>query len=389
MHRYTSTLILALLACSNGGGQPTGSEGPGSSTPVPVSKAPFTVEPMAEFDEPWAMTFLPGGSYLLVTEKPGRLKLFQLSSGSLLDVKGVPDVAYGGQGGLGDVIVAPGDDGTDTAYTIYLSWAEAGQGNTRGAAVARATLAVDEMGEGTAELENLQIIWRQDPKVTGGGHFGHRLAFSPDGQFLFISSGERQKFDPAQDMNANLGKIVRLRPDGSVPPDNPFAQKGGVTAQIWSLGHRNPLGIGFDAQGRLWAHEMGPRGGDEVNLVERGANYGWPIVSNGDHYSGEPIPDHPTRPEFKAPEVWWNPAISPAGLTIYTGDRFPQWKGSMLLGALSGQALIRVALDGETARKADHWDMDERIREIEQGPDGALWILEDGSGGRLLRLEPR
>jgi glucose/arabinose dehydrogenase len=234
----------------------------------------------------------------------------------------------------------------------------------------------------------VQVIWRQQPKVTGSGHFGQRLAFGPD-RHLWITSGERQKFSPAQDMQANLGKVLRLREDGSIPKDNPFAAQGGVSAQIWSLGHRNPLGIAFDAQGRLWVHEMGPRGGDELNLIERGANFGYPLVSNGDHYSGAVIPDHYTQPQFNAPKLSWTPVIAPAGMIIYTGSEFPDWQGHAFIGGLASRALIRVELSGETAREAARYDMGERIREVEQGPDGAIWILEDGDrrrAGRLLRL---
>ena len=351
----------------------------------PVGRTAFHVTKVATFDEPWAMTFLPDGR-LLVTEQRGRLKIVETHGGTAVSVADVPEVAYGGQGGLGDVVLAPGARGGGSVYPIYLSWAEPGPGGTRGAAVGRAML---DAGTATPTLRDIKIIWRQVPKVKGTGHFGHRLAFSPDGNYLFISSGERQKFSPAQDMASSLGKTIRLRPDGSVPPDNPYADRGGVTAQIWSLGHRNPLGMAFDADGRLWQHEMGPRGGDEVNLIRKGHNYGWPIVSNGDHYDGRPIPGHDSRPDLEAPRLSWNPVISPAGAIIYSGDLFPQWKGSMLLGALSGQALVRVALAGEAAREAERWDMDARIREVEQGPDGAVWVLEDGSGGRLLKLTPR
>jgi glucose/arabinose dehydrogenase len=286
----------------------------------------------------------------------------------------VPEVAFGGQGGFGDVVLHP--DFAENEL-VYLSYAEAGEGGTRGAAVARATLMLQ--GDG-GELIDLEVIWRQVPKVDGGGHYGHRIAFH-DG-FLWISSGERQKFDPAQDMQANLGKILRLNYDGSVPTDNPFANRGGVTAEIWSLGHRNPLGLAFDSAGRLWNVEMGPQGGDELNLVERGANYGYPIVSNGDHYDGRPIPDHPTRPEFNAPAVFWNPVISPSSLLFYSGSEFPQWRGDAFIGGLSSQSIVRIDFEGANAREAERFAMGMRIRAIEQGPDGAIWVLEDGRDGR-------
>lgn len=364
MIRLIFPLLLVLVAaCANG------------------ADRPFATEAITTFDEPWAMEFLPDGR-LLVTEKRGRLQLVDLATGTKTGISGVPDVDYGGQGGFGDVLLHP--DFADNGV-IYLSYAEAGDGDTRGAAVAKGTLALSGNG---GSLEDLEVIWRQQPKVTGRGHYGHRLAFSADG-YLFISSGERQKFDPSQDMDANLGKILRLYDDGSVPADNPFADAGGVTAEIWSLGHRNPLGIAFDAQGRLWNHEMGPRGGDELNLVKKGENYGYPIVSNGDHYSGEPIPDHDTRPEFEAPKVWWTPVISPGGLVIYSGQLFSDWRGDGLIAALSAQALVRIAFDGENAKEAARYDMGRRIRAVEQGPDGAVWLLEDGRGGRLLKLTPK
>ncbi len=342
---------------------------------------PFSVEEILEFDEPWALEFLPDGR-LLVTEKRGRLFVVSASGEKSAPLRGVPDVDYGGQGGLGDVTLHPAfsDNGI-----IYLSYAEAGDDNTRGAAVARAEF--EPAADGGA-LNNVEVIWRQVPKVSGRGHYGHRLLFSSDGH-LFISSGERQKFEPAQDMTSNLGKIVRLHADGSLPDDNPFADVGGVAAEIWSLGHRNPLGIAFDAAGRLWNHEMGPRGGDELNLVRKGANYGYPIVSNGDHYSGKEIPDHDTRPDFEAPVVWWTPVISPGGFMIYSGDLFGDWTGDGFIAGLSSQALIRVEFDGESAREAERFAMGRRIRDVEQGPDGAIWLIEDGPGGRLLRLVPR
>ena len=224
--------------------------------------------------------------------------------------------------------------------------------------------------------------------MTGDGHYGHRLLFGADGK-LWISSSERQKFTPAQDMNSNLGKIVRLNDDGSVPTDNPFADQGGVTAQIWTLGHRNVLGMAFDQQGRLWANEMGPKGGDELNLIKKGGNYGYPIVSNGDHYSGRVIPDHNTRPEFIAPNISWTPVISPSSMVFYTGQQFPSWQGQLLIGGLSSKSLLRIALYEGEAEEVARYDMGERIRAVAQGQEGEVWLLEDGSTGRLLQLQPK
>jgi glucose/arabinose dehydrogenase len=344
----------------------------------------FKVTELTKLDEPWAMTFLPDGR-LLVAEKAGRLRLYDPKRNSTGTIAGVPAVVHKGQGGLGDVVLHP--DFANNAF-VYLSYAEAGDGGT-GAAVARARLVLDDRGGGA--LQDLAVIWRQVPKTSGHGHFGHRIAFDRDG-LLWVSSGERQKFDPAQDMRSNLGKIVRLNDDGSVPTDNPFASRGGVTAQIWTLGHRNILGLAFDGTGQPWAHEMGPRGGDEVNRIEKGANYGYPIVSNGDHYDGRSIPDHDTRPEFRAPVISWNPVISPTSLLIYNGELFPQWKDNGLIGGLSSQSLVRIEFNGDTAREAERFDMQRRIREVEQAPDGSIWLLEDGTRpntGWLLKLTPR
>lgn len=387
---YAAAIAPALFFTACSANERAGAQSPAKSNSIdisgaqpatPLSQAPFTLETIAHFNEPWAMTFLPGSPYALITEKAGKLILWE-DGGEVVEVAGVPKVAYGGQGGLGDIILAP-----DFATTnhIYLSWVEAGNGGTYGAVVARATL--DRNGPPT--LKDTRLIWKQDPKVSGRGHFSHRLAFSPDGQYLFITSGERQKFDPAQDMTQNLGKILRLNPDGSIPTDNPFADKGGTAAQIWSLGHRNMLGLAFDGQGQLWAQEMGPKGGDEINLIKRGENYGYPVVSNGDHYDGKDIPDHPTHPEFAAPKLWWNPSISPAGLVWYGGDVYPGWKNSLLLGALSGQGLIRTGIDGDTLHKSDRWDLGQRIREVEVRDDGTVWLLSDGDAGELIKLVPK
>lgn len=383
----TTTFLIACGQAADGGtADTTRNVNSGAPASAPATQ-PFVTTEVARFDEPWAMTLIPDTPYLLVTQKAGKLILFSTTAKSKIEVNGVPDVDYGGQGGLGDIVVAPGYDRQYSSYPVYLSWVEAGSGDTRGAVVARADLAIDETGDGAASLNNLRIIWRQTPKVTGRGHFSHRVVVAPDQQHIFISSGDRQKFDPAQDMSGNLGKIVRLNPDGSTPADNPFADRGGVEAQIWSLGHRNVLGLAFDSQGRLWASEMGPQGGDEVNLIQRGGNYGWPKASNGSHYGGTPIPDHTATDGFVAPKAYWNPSISPAGMAWYDATLFPVWRKSLLLGALSGQALMRLSVSGESATETDRWPM-KRIREVEVAPDGAVWLLEDGANARLLKLTP-
>lgn len=361
-----------ILAGCNGAGEAVQPSNAADAATPQASGKPFAVQEVAQFNEPWAMTFLPDGR-ALVTEQPGRLLIWS-EDGQTIEVAGVPEVDYGGQGGLGDVVLHP--DFANNGL-VYLSYAEAGDGGTRGAAVGRGRLLFTSAAAPGApvgvRLDGFEVIWRQQPKVSGRGHYGHRLAFSPGGD-LFITSGDRQKGAPAQDMGATLGKTIRLAPSGA--------------SEIWTLGHRNPLGIAFDGDGRLWAHEMGPRGGDELNLIEKGGNYGWPVVSNGDDYSGAPIPDHRTQPRFVEPNLWWNPSISPAGLIVYSGDMFPEWRGDAIMGALSGEALILVDLDGADARKADQWDMGQRIREVEQGPDGAIYLLEDDPGGRLLKLTP-
>lgn len=354
---------------------------------------PFEVEPVTSFDEPWALAFLPDGR-MLVTEKKGNLFIVTQQGAKSRAVGGLPDVAYGGQGGLGDVALHPN---FAENHVIYLSYAESGVGDTRGAAVIRAVLTETRGG---GRLSDVEVIWRQYPKVVGYGHYGHRLLFDDDG-YLWIASGDRQKFTPAQDMQANLGKILRLRDDGSVPDDNPFVDyysedplvdDEGVYPQIWSLGHRNILGLAFDLDGQLWDVEMGPQGGDELNRVVRGANHGYPIVSNGDHYDGREIPDHDTRPEFNAPAVWWTPVVSPGNLMIYGGDLFSEWRGNAFVAGLSSQAIVRVELEGDAAREVERYDMGARIRTVVEGPQGALWVLEDedeDSTGRLLKLTPK
>ena len=357
------------------------------------TELPFEIEPITSFDEPWALAFLPDGR-MLVTEKKGNLLIVSQDGQKSRAIGGMPDVDYGGQGGLGDVALHP--DFAENGI-VYLSYVEAGKGGTRGAAVTRAVLNETERG---GNLSNAEVIWRQYPKVVGKGHYGHRLLFDDDG-YLWVSSGDRQKFTPAQDMQANIGKILRLNDDGSIPQDNPFVDyleqdplvdDDGVYGQIWSLGHRNPLGIAFDADGQLWNIEMGPAGGDELNRVIRGGNYGYPLVSNGEHYSGREIPDHDTRPEFLKPAAWWTPVISPGYLMLYTGDQFPEWRGDFLAAGLSSRAIVHIETDGDTAREVTRYVLGARIRSVVQGPEGELWVLEDegeGSEGRLLKLTPK
>ncbi len=340
-----------------------------------------TITDEAVFDEPWAMAFLPGTRNALITEKGGKLKLWR-SGSPVREVAGVPAVAYGGQGGFGDVVPAPD---YRTSKVIYLSWIELNTKGARGAVVGRAQLELAGTGP---RLIGLRVIWRQSPKLFGEGHYSHRIAFSPDGQHMFVSSGDRQMLTPAQSLRVNIGKIVRLLPNGKPAPDNPFATGAGSGPQIWSYGHRNPLGLAFDAKGQLWDLEHGPAGGDELNLIKPGKNYGWPLVSNGNHYDGRNIPDHVTRPDLEAPAISWNPVIAPGNLMFYTGNLFRGWKGHAICAGLSIGGLVRVATSGEGAREVERIPLGNRIREVEQGPDGAIYVLEDGARARLRKLVP-
>jgi glucose/arabinose dehydrogenase len=397
------TLLMLLAAC--------GSSPSAGAWQSPI-EPPFTAAPIATFDSPWAMAFVPGRPFALVTEKPGRIWWIDLSNGRKLQVNGVPTVVMTSQGGLLDVAIGPDFAGDGL---VYLTYSERSPNGGSGLALARAALVHTREA---VSLQRLQVIWR-DPAGGEGGQFGARIAFALDGKSLFLSSGERQRFTPAQDPNQPLGKILHLTLDGKPASGNPMqGRSGGSTVKItdppqdteaatqtsgrqvrwpgpnltpaetWSTGHRNPLGLAFAPDGRLWETEMGPRGGDELNLILPGRNYGWPKASNGSNYNGVNIPDHRPGDGFEPPKVFWNPSISPSGLTIYRGNLFPQWKGDALIPALSGQALIHVRIRGDTATKADQWDMGHRIRAIAEGPSGEVYLLEDGPGARLLRLEP-
>lgn len=396
-------LLFSSAACSNQSAVSNNAdsveykEAKTSATDASISseKPAFTDKVVATFSEPWAMTALPKTDSeplkILVTQKSGELFVVNTATGAKTAITGVPDVAYGGQGGLGDIILAP--DFT-TSNNAYISYAEAGTGsesNKFGAKVVKAKLS--GLNTSSPSLQEVTSIWRQEPKVKGQGHYSHRLLFSPDGQYLYISSGERQQKTPAQNMSVNLGKIIRLHADGSVPVDNPFADNtNDIAKQFWTIGHRNVLGMIFDTKGNLWANEMGPRGGDELNLIESGNNYGWPVVSNGRNYSGTPIPDHPTHPKFTPPKISWTPVISPSSMSQYVADMhndFPSWQGNALISGLSSKALVIVSLnEGNNATERYRYDMGERIRSV-LAVDGQVWVLEDGNDGRLLRLIPK
>jgi len=391
---FAATLPFAFVACSGSTGDiaavPANDQA-AAPTPAPgatpTTGRPFQTAVIADFDSPWAMDFLPDGR-VLVTEKDGRLRLVRplTSNGSAMMqamVEGVPQVDSAGQGGLMDVVLHPG---FAQNRLVYFSYSEARAGG-KNVVLARARL--EEPASGAPRLADVQTLLRGDP-VDGSGHYSGRIAFAPDGH-LFFTAGDRQKFDPAQDKSLLLGKVLRLTDTGQPAPGNPLAAQG-FRPEVWSYGHRNLLGIAFDTAGNLWEQEMGPRHGDELNLILPGRNYGWPNVSNGDHYDGRNIPDHAPGDGYEAPKVFWNPAISPAGLMIYSGEMFPAWRNSAFIGGMNTPGLIRVQLNGTEAQKADQWDMDgQRIRDVAQGPDGAVWVLEDGtegSRGRLLRLTP-
>ena len=371
-----AALPITLIACS---GNAPATEGDAQAGETPPSAKPFRATVVADFVSPWALAFLPDDR-IVVTEKAGQMILLSPDGKRRQTIATLP-VYAAGQGGLMDVVPAP-----DFAASkrIYFSYSTKGAGG-KGVVLARGRLRDD--GRGGDRLGEIEALFQARPFVEGDGHYSGRIAFAPDGESLFFTNGERQKFTPAQDPQATLGKVLRLTLDGKPAPGNPLAAKG-FAPEVWSYGHRNLLGIAFDSEGRLWEQEMGPKGGDEVNLIMPGRNYGWPNASNGSHYDGRDIPDHAPGDGYEPPKVWWNPVISPGGLMIYSGKMFPQWRGDAFIGGLSSQSLVRVDLDGQDARKGDQWPMGARIRDVDQGPDGAIWLIEDGgkSQGRLIRL---
>jgi len=373
---------------------------------------PFTITQVTTFNLPWRIAFLPDGR-MLITEKVGPAWLVT-QQGAKTQVANVPAVLYQGQGGMLGVFLSPH---YATDHQVYLTYSEPGEGGSS-LALARARLA---LGENTASLEELQVLWRQMPKGKGG-QFGAQIAFSPDGQYLFLAVGERQRMTPAQDPDQALGKILRLTLDGKPAPGNPMAGKTGAAtvplidpprdtevaktapvvntytfpepnlapAETWSTGHRTPYGLAFAPDGRLWELEHGPRGGDELNLIEPGKNYGWPLVAYAVNYNGVPIPSPDTRPDLAKPVIYWTPVIAPGNLTFYDGAMFPQWKGSALIGGLATKTLIRITFDGKGgATSADRWNVGHRIRDVAVAPDGAVWMLEDANPGGLFRVTPK
>ena len=337
---------------------------------------------VSQFNSPWAMSFINSDN-LLVTTKSGKLWLINTSGEQSL-VSGVPNVFAGGQGGLGDVVLHLNYKKNKLVYVSYINSDDAGR--TRYASVIRGTL--ENLDK--PQLKNIETIWTQTPAQSGKGHFSQRIAFGLDGTQhagkMFITSGDRQEQTPAQKWDMALGKIIRLNEDGTIPTDNPFQDKGDLAKTFWTVGHRNALGIAFAKDGQLWAHEMGPRHGDEFNLIVAGENYGWPIVSEGNHYNGARIPVHETRPDIMAPKLYWIPTVAPSGLIFYEGDEFSEWNGNAFIGGLKSKALVRISFNNGEPFEAERFSWSKRVREVEMGHDGAIWVLEDGSSGRLIKF---
>lgn len=379
----------------------------------PAGTNPFKVEQVTTLSWPWRIAFLPDGR-MLITQKSGGLELVT-TSGEKTDVTGAPEVLYKGQGGFLGVYLSPN---YATDHSIYLTYSEPQAVGGSSLALARATL---QLGSGAPSLQNLKVLWR-DPEGGQGGQFGAAVAFSPDKKYLFLTSGDRQRFTPAQDPNQPLGKVFRLTLDGKPALGNPmYGKKGAQTVNVidppsdteaaktakvvrtytftgdnmtpsetWSSGHRTPYGLAFDGSGRLWEVEHGPKGGDELNLIEKGKNYGWPLASYSENYNGVPIASPDTRPDLTKPVIYWNPVIAPGNLMFYKGNTFPGWSGDGLVSGLATKSLVLLKLDGKGGATAiDRYDVGHRVRDIEEAPDGSLWMVEDDKSGGLFHVTPQ
>jgi aldose sugar dehydrogenase len=354
---------------------------PAAAQTLRSSAGDISVQTVARgLDHPWGFAFLPDGR-ILVTERPGRMRIVGTDGKLSPALAGVPRVFAASQGGLLDVVL---DRGYAQNHTIYFCYAERANGG------ARTTLASARLvDEGTPRLDDVKPIFRQEGPLSSGRHFGCRIVQTGD-DILFLSMGDHgDSPNEAQNLANHIGKIVRVRPDGSVPPDNPFVGRPGAKPEIWSWGNRNAQGLALHpTSGKLWEHEHGPRGGDEVNIIEKGKNYGWPVIGFGIDYSGAKIHEGTQKAGMEQPVWHWVPSIAPSGMAFYTGSLFPAWRGNLFVGALAGQILVRLELDGEKVAKEERLQLRERIRDVRQGPDGALWLATDGSDGRILRLAP-
>lgn len=376
---WTGALLFSAGAVACRAQRPTG---PAQQSPTPPpSDGAVRVETVASgLQNPWGIAILPDGR-MLVTEKSGTLRLVELNGKISAPLGGVPPVASSGQGGLLDVALDPA---FDSNRLVYLSYSEPGSNGTAGTAALRGRL-------GASGLEDVKVVYRQEPKVAGGNHFGSRLVFAPDGK-LFITQGERFNYrDQAQDLGSLLGKIVRINPDGSVPSDNPF-KRAGARPEIWSYGHRNVQAAAIHPEtGQLWTVEHGAMGGDELNHPEAGKNYGWPVITYGLDYSGARIGVGAIKDGMEQPVYYWDPVIAPSGMLFYTGDKFPEWRNNIFVGGLASNALVRLVLENGRVTKEERLlhDLHERIRDVQQGPDGYIYVITDNGNGRILRVMPR
>ncbi len=406
MKLMTAAVVLTLVAT-----QADAQVNAGENAPEP--SLPFTMTPVASFNLPWRIAFLPDGR-MLITEKVGPMWLVT-QQGAKTPVANVPEVLYGGQGGMLGVYISPH---YASDHHVYLTYSEPGEPGGSSLALARARLAISKSG---ARLKDLKVIWR-DGERGRGGQFGAAIAFAPDGKSLFLTVGDRQRMTPAQDPNQPLGKILHLRLDGRPAPGNPMAGKTGAPtvdvidppkdteaaktapvvrtytfpgknltpSETWTMGHRTPYGLAFAPDGRLWELEHGPKGGDELNLIEPGKNYGWPLVSYATNYDGVPIDSPDTRSDLAKPVIYWTPVIAPGNMVFYQGKLFPAWDGSLLIGGMATKTLSRITFDGKGgATPAERWDVDHRIRDVAVASDGAVWMLEDANPGALFRVTPK